>query len=331
MNKFNKNRSHRKKILGVLLAGIMIFAAGCAGKYPEPDSLVLTVDNNKVYMNEMMYHVMLEKLQGDLYASFLGDETGEYWEMKTDNGKTMREAALDQAMENAIKYELFYQMAKEDNYTLTEEEKNISADKVENILKNVPAKQLEEYNLTKEKLVEIQDKIAAATDYYNKYVDTMIDREAIKAGIKAEDYEQYNIEYIYGNTEQKELVLELLDKATTATDFGDLVKDTGLNSGKLNFLKGDNTFGEEDNLEGVITSMTAGTVSDLVETVKGFYIIKLKSNTATTEYDKAVKDAIDAALSQVFDKNFDEFKKDHKITVNNKIWKQVRIGDKTGQ
>ncbi len=327
MNKFNKHRKYRKKLLCVLLAGIMILTAGCAGKYPKPDSLVLTVDNNEVYMNEMMYHVMLEKLQGDLYASFLGDETGEYWEMKADNGKTMREAAKDQAMENAIKYELFYQMAKEDNYTLTQEEKNISTEKVENILKNVPAKQLEEYNLTKEDLVEIQDKITAATDYYNKYVDTMIDREAIQAGIKAEDYEQYNIEYIYGNMEQKDIVQELLDLATVDTDFGDLVKDTGLNSGKLTFLKGDNTFGEEDNLEGVITSMTEGTVSDLVETVKGFYIIKLKSNTSTSEYDKAVKDATDAALSQVFDKNYDELKKDHKITVNNKVWKQVTIGE----
>jgi len=73
--------------------------------------------------------------------------------------------------------------------------------------------------------------------------------------------------------------------------------------------------------------MEAKSVSDLVETVKGFYIIKLKSNVSTSEYDKAVKDAIDAALSQVFDKNYDKLKKDHKITVNNKVWKQVVIGE----
>jgi hypothetical protein len=239
----------------------------------------------------------------------------------------MREAAKDQAMENAVKYELFYQMAREDNYSLTEEEKNISTDKVENILKNIPADQLNEYGLTKEKLVVIQEKITAATDYYNKFVDTMIDKDAIKASINAEDYEQYDIEYIYGTTDQKDIILELLDKANVDSDFGDLVKDTGLNSGRLTFLKGDNTFGEEDNLEGVITSMEAKSVSDLVETVKGFYIIKLKSNVSTSEYDKAVKDAIDAALSQVFDKNYDKLKKDHKITVNNKVWKQVVIGE----
>ncbi|MDF2800445.1 MAG: hypothetical protein K0S61_348 [Anaerocolumna sp.] len=322
-----KNRSFRKRLLCVLLAGIMLLAVGCSGKYPEPDSLVLTVDDSKIYMNEMMYHVMLEKLQGDLYASYLGDKTGAYWEMEADNGKTMREAAKDQAMENAVKYELFYQMAREDNYSLTEEEKNISTDKVENILKNIPADQLNEYGLTKEKLVVIQEKITAATDYYNKFVDTMIDKDAIKASINAEDYEQYDIEYIYGTTDQKDIILELLDKANVDSDFGDLVKDTGLNSGRLTFLKGDNTFGEEDNLEGVITSMEAKSVSDLVETVKGFYIIKLKSNVSTSEYDKAVKDAIDAALSQVFDKNYDKLKKDHKITVNNKVWKQVVIGE----
>lgn len=321
-----QNKTIKIRNLCCLLIGIILMTTGCSGKYPEPDSLVLTVDNSKVYMNEMMYHVMLEKLQGDLYASFLGGETEDYWEMKADNGKTMREAAKDQAMENAVKYELFYQMAKEDNYSLTEEEKNASAAKVENIIKNVPSEQLEEYGLTKEKLGEIQDKITAATDYYNKYIETMIDKDAIKAGINAEAYEQYDIEYIYGNTEQKDLVLNLLDTANAKADFSELVKNTGLNSGKLTFLKGDNTFGEEDNLEGVITSMEAGSVSGLVETVKGYYIIKLKNNTSTSEYDKAVKEAIDTALSQVFDKNFEKLKEDHDIKVNNKVWKKVVIG-----
>jgi foldase protein PrsA len=325
--KKNDNRSFKIRVLSIFLVSIMILMAGCSGKYPEPDSLVLTVNGNKVYMNEMMYHVMLEKLQGDLYASFLGGETKDYWEMEADNGKTMREAAKDQAMENAVKYELFYQMAKDDNYSLTEDEKNASITKVENIMQNVPAEQIAEYGLTKEQLVLIQDKITAATNYYNKYVDTMIDKAAITASIKAEDYEQYNIEYIYGNLDQKDMVLKLVDTANVEADFSELVKDTGLNSGKLTFLKGDNTFGEEENLESVITSMEAGSVSGLVETVKGYYLIKLKDNTSTSEYDKAVKSAIDTALSQVFDDNFDKLKQDHEIKINNKVWNKVVIGD----
>lgn len=321
-----KNRSGRIRIFSMLLAGIMLLFAGCSEKYPAADSLVLTVDGSKVYMNEMMYHVMLEKMQGELYASFLGSDIKDYWEMKADNGKTMREAAKDQAMENAIKYEIFNQIAKKDGYVLTEDEKNASLEKVENIIKNIPSDQLSEYGLTKDKLIEIQDKITAATNYYNMYVESMVDKEAIRAGINADNYEQFDIEYIYGTKEQKDKVAELIDEANTDADFSTLVKDTGLNSGKLTFLKGDNTFGEEENLEGVITGMDAGQVSDLVETVKGYYIIKLRDDASKSKYEKAVKDAVDTAISQAFEKNYESLKADHDITVNKKVWKKVVIG-----
>lgn len=324
-NTNTRNPSFKRKLISVFLMFMVIITTGCSTKYPEPDDLVVTIDNSKIYMNEMMYHLMLEKLQGNLYASFLGDEGADYWEIKADNGKTMREVAKDQAMENAIKYELFYQLAIEDGYSLTEEEKSGSMEKVDNILKNIPSEQLEEYGLTKEILIGTQDKITAATIYYNAYVDSLVNKEAVAGGINKEAYEQYDIEYIYGNLNQKDRIEELLHTIGVEDNFAELVKNTSLNAGTLTFLKGTDIFGEEENLEEIITAMEAGSVSDLIETVKGYYIIKLKDNTSTSEYDKAVEEAIDTALSQVFDQSYENLKNGHKIKVNDSVWDQVII------
>lgn len=321
-----KNKTVGIRNLCCLLAVIILVIAGCSGKYPEPDSLVVTIDNSKISMNEMMYHIMLEKLQGELYASFLDKGIKDYWGMKGDNGKTMWEEAKAQAMENAVKYEIFYQKAKQKGYTLTEAEKKASLEKAENILKNIPADQLDTYGLSKEKLIGIQEKITVATDCYNNYIDSFLDKEAIKKSIDVKKYEQYDIEYIYGNRNQKDKVGELTGKADAEADYSALAEKAGLKSGKLTFLKGAGTFGEEDNLEEIITSMKAGQVSGLVETTKGYYIIKLKDNTSRSEYEKAVEKAVKEAETANFDKKYKALKAEHNITVNTKVWEKVVIG-----
>lgn len=317
----------RNIVCMLLLIGLVTTVKDCSAKDTTFDSLVFSVDQSKVYLNEMMYHTMLEELQGELYASFLEGEIKDYWDIKAENGKTMREIAKENSLENAIKYELFYQKALEDNYTLTEEEEKASLDKVENILKNVPEDQLVSDGLSKEKLIEIQEKITVATNYYNKYIDSIVNKETIQEGINLERYEQYEIEYIYGTKEQKDKVVELMDQAGSDLVYSGLAKESGLKSGELTFLRGEGTFGEEDNLEAIITSMEAGQVSDLIETVRGYYIIKLKDNTSRSMYEKAVEDAVNEAVTLAFDENYKRLKNEYDITINTKVWKSIVIGN----
>lgn len=317
----------RNIVCMLLLIGLVTTVKYCSAKDTTFDSLVFSVDQSKVYLNEMMYHTMLEELQGELYASFLEGEIKDYWDIKAENGKTMREIAKENSLENAIKYELFYQKALEDNYTLTEEEEKASLDKVENILKNVPEDQLVSDGLSKEKLIEIQEKITVATNYYNKYIDSIVNKETIQEGINLERYEQYEIEYIYGTKEQKDKVVELMDQAGSDLVYSGLAKESGLKSGELTFLRGEGTFGEEDNLEAIITSMEAGQVSDLIETVRGYYIIKLKDNTSRSMYEKAVEDAVNEAVTLAFDENYKRLKNEYDITINTKVWKSIVIGN----
>ncbi|MGB8455203.1 MAG: peptidylprolyl isomerase [Anaerocolumna sp.] len=325
-----------KKISGFIQKGFILMIAatvslnaGCSsGNKPYSGSLVLTVDGTKIYMDEMMYHVMLAAMQGELYASFVGNGEG-YWNMKTEDGSTMREAMKNMALENAVKYQLFYQLALKDGYTLTEGGKQQDKGKVDNILNNMGEEQLNTIGLTKEKLLSIQDKITIASKYYDNYVNNLgVDEEAIKTQYKATDYKQYDIQYIYAGKENKEALTIILEAAKTAEDITALAKDTVLNYGKLSFLEGDNTFGEESGLEETIKVMDVGEVSDIVETVKGFYIIKLVDNTSTRIYDTAVKKAVDHAVDTAFDSAYESLKKEHKIEIKENVWNKVEI-DKT--
>ncbi|HEX3075273.1 MAG TPA: hypothetical protein VHQ24_00240 [Lachnospiraceae bacterium] len=156
----------------VALCLCLILLVGCgSSKKSKAETLVLSVDDSKVYLNEMMYHVMLSEFRGELYASYLGSDN--YWDMEYAPGVTMREELKEIAMNDAIKYEILYTMAKNEGYELTSEEEKDCQDKVDSILKNVPKDQLSEDGLTEDILMGIQRKIAICTRYYNDYVTTL--------------------------------------------------------------------------------------------------------------------------------------------------------------
>lgn len=311
--------------LAFMMMGTVILTTGCSKEVKtKAETLVLTVDDSKVYLNEMMYHVMLAEMQGQLYASFVGNAE-EYWDIKNEDGITMAVATKNLAMENAIKYELFYKMAMDENYTLTDEEKELSKSKVDNILKNIQAEQLQTFELTEENLIEIQEKIAISTKYYDAYVEKLgVDEEAIIAQFNPTDYKQYDIQYIFSQEEDE--LASLYEAAKTAGDITTLTKDTNIASGNLTFLEGADTFGEETNLEDVIKTMAVGEVSNLVETVKGYYIIKLIDNASTDKYDTEVRKAVEEKVTEVFETAYETLKKDHKISIKKHVWDQIEIG-----
>lgn len=314
--------------LVLIIIGLSLQAAGCSrAAKAKSETLVLTVDDTKVYLNEMMYHVMLAEMQGELYASVL--QNGEdYWDMDDGNGATMAEVAKDMAMDNAVKYQLFYDLAMQKGYEMTDEEKEISKSQAENIMLNISAEVLQKLELSEEQLLIILDKIAIATRYYNDFVKTLdVDEEVIRDTFDPADYQQYDIEYIYATKKELAELEELKEEVKNATEFDQLSDKTSLKIGNLSFLSGKDTFGEETNLEEEIVSMNPGEVSDIIETVKGYYIIRLKDNTSKDSYETAVSDAVEQAKEEAFESAYEKLKKEHQITINNKIWKKVKMGE----
>jgi hypothetical protein len=187
--KKSKYMLYRYIQLSLIITVIIGLNTGCHKKTDDIDitdykkTLVLTVDDSKIYLDELMYHVMITKLQGQLYGAFLNEEN--FWDKEYKDGVTMEDIMKKETMDNAIKYELLYQSAIKDDYTLSDEEIKVCSNQVDSILESVPKVDINDMQLTEERLLQIQEKIAISTSYYqNKYKEKGIDDEAAYEDMK---------------------------------------------------------------------------------------------------------------------------------------------------
>jgi foldase protein PrsA len=221
-------------------------------------------------------------------------------------------------------------LAVNDGYILTDEEITQCQEKTDNIMKNIPAETLDENELTKDEIISIQEKIALSTRYYNNLLsDLDIDEADIRANIDPQQYQQFDIQYIFAQKQDYDALEGMLESAKTTDDITTLATDSKFNTGYATFLKGENYFGEEANLEEAILGMQKGEVSDLIETSKGYYIIKLKDNTSTSKYDDAVKAELEKEVEAIFTPEYEKIKKEHEITINDKAWDKIEIDTQT--
>lgn len=154
----------------MLIIGIGIaFLTRDEKSFDPTKTVVVTIDNEQIYLDEVLYHVTLSRMQGQLYAAFMNDT--DYMKKDYGDGRTIGEVMKQESMDNAIRYELLYQQAVKEGYELTEEEITDSKKKAENILVTVPKDDQKKTGLTEEKLVSIQEKIALAARYYQTVYD----------------------------------------------------------------------------------------------------------------------------------------------------------------
>lgn len=155
-------------IMLILGIGIALFTRG-EKSYDPTKTVVVAIDNEQIYLDEVLYHLTLSRMQGQLYAAFMND--ADYMKRDYGDGRTIGEVMKQEAMDNAIRYELLYQQAVKEGYELTEEEIAESQKKTENILVTIPEDDQKKTGLTEDKLVRIQEKIALAARYYQTIYD----------------------------------------------------------------------------------------------------------------------------------------------------------------
>lgn len=149
----------------LLVLGIVIVCfARREINYNPTSTVVVTIDKEQIYLDEVLYHLTLSRMQGQLYAAFMNDT--DYMNRDYGDGRTIGEVMKQDAMDNAIRYELLYRQAIQEGYELTDEEITDSKDKTENILITIPEEDMKNTGLTQDKILLIQEKIALATRYY---------------------------------------------------------------------------------------------------------------------------------------------------------------------
>ncbi len=331
-----------------LIAGMM-FAAGCSKKTSSTGDLVVTINDDKLYMQDMMYFIYAMEGQGQSYAQYYPG----YWDMEypEGSGSTMRDQMKKSVMDAAVMWEILYLKAKEADYSLTDNEKKTVKSNVESIMTSLKDKkeQLKLTGFTTENLTKAQEKLQIADKYYQTVIDGLGIKEAdIKATIDRDKYRQYNTEYLFIPTtkyddknklvdlpaKDKEAAKTSINKALTEAkagkDFADIAKEfDNMNTSTLNFMKDDNKADEA--YQAAALKLENDKIADnVIEAKSGYFVVKMKDNNSSESYDAAVKEAVSEAQNKAFTTKYEnEIKKDFKITENEKVWSKIVMGETT--
>lgn len=346
-----------KKVMSLVLMAILVFSmtlvAGCSKKNAETnvtdnlDKLVVSVGDTKLNLEDVMYYIYAIESEGNyydqMYQSYFG--TG-YWNMEYEEGVTMRDMAKDYVIDTAVMYQIFYEKALEAGYTLTEDEIATNKENVTSILEQLSDKQLEVTGFTEENLLAAQEKLALGSKYYDELVAGFdIDEDAIKAGISADDYRQYDTDYMFfattttdeeGNTtdvsaddkkaalKNAKAVAKAVAEGKTFDDLKESYSDATVDS--LSFISSDDA---DEAYKEAALKLENDQFSDVVEAEDGYYVIKMTNNNSTESYDAAVETAINDATAEEFDKQYEEIKSNYKVETNDKVWDDIVMGEVT--
>lgn len=310
--------------------------------------LVITVNDAKINLDELMYYVYAIEEEGNyydqMYQTYYG--TG-YWDTLAEEGLTMRDMAKNYVIDTAVMYEILYNKAVAEGYTLTDEETTNCTSNSEQMFEALTVDQLKVTGLMKDVLVKLYEKITLAQKYYTFVVEGLnIDDQAITDGVKKEDYKQYDTKCLYAATvsydasnnavemtaEEKQKVKESMEKALEMVNAGDVfdtvvVADPTIVTNELSFVKGDQTTSTE--YEEAASALAVGSNSSIVETTDGYYIIQLVDDSSTESYDTAVSEAIATAQSEGFNAEYELMKADYKVTINDEVWDTIVMGETT--
>ena len=240
-----------KKVTAGAVSACMIMGTvgltGCSKNYAKPgndeDALVLTVGENKVYMDEAKCYIYLTEwdyqYNNEIYAAWLGVE--DYWGQAVgeDESYTNKDQAKDDTMESIIEYEILYAdaMATGGYDEIPEYEKETIEKNAEALIACMSDDTKKKTGFTKEDFVKVQEKWNIASRYRDAVIEGFnVTEEEVSADYNfADDLRAYETTYIRipltttdtdGNAveysdEQKATIKEYMDSIKDAVDMGE--------------------------------------------------------------------------------------------------------------
>lgn len=356
--------SKNKVLLMLGIAVIVVLCAGVCYMQLRPRAILKVTGTNSsgaqvtktVYMKEAVASIYAVEAQYNMYESFYQQIYGSsYWEMENvdDAGRNGASAAKKQVMDSIKQREVLCMEAEKLGYTLTDEEKTAAHDSAAQEREAMTDGQKKISGLDEKSLNAVFEKNALAEKYRQVIIaESGIDRDALKAEVKKEDYHQYTLQYYMVSNkdgsgeeetdvsdEQKQTNLAnmkaLQEKAKTAEDFSKLLEegdDTGINAVADQKLvakdMNDSSFLTKK-LRKKIIKMNNDEISDVIEGEDGYYLIKMVNNDDSEAYDEQCDSVVTTEENRLFQAKYDEIVLGYTMEVQS-YWKsRVKLGSYT--
>lgn len=348
---------NKKRWIFPIILVLVCLLSGCMKKAGNKSPEVARVNDVSIYMDEMMYYIYEAELSGneneEIYQGFFGES---FWDSESPLGTTNREFAKQEVMEKAFLYEIFYERAKEAGYTLTEEKKEQIKKDANDFFNSLTEEQKETMYADSKRFTEIFEKIELVNQYQKDFEESLsVDEAKAVSSIYEEDYEEYNVEYLFVPTtyyspdetsdellpyskEEKQKSLEKIESYNIQLQnmdekpesFQDILSENDEISeiSEITFLKGDELLGEA--FESEALKLKSGEYSShVVEEEDGYYLIHMLNDASKEGYETALETAIAQAKQEAFEQAYEEIKKQYKTTVMDDIWGPIELGNLT--
>lgn len=129
---------------------------------------IAKIDGEKLTLREMAFYVAYEEMQVEEQARIYSPEdTNDYWNLHTD-GQFVKVTAKSAALDMAVHDTLFYQLATEEELTLSEEEKAACENSASDFCLDLEPEQLESLGITEEDILASSYRLALSEKYQQK-------------------------------------------------------------------------------------------------------------------------------------------------------------------
>lgn len=315
-------------------------------------ALVLSVNQNNIFMDKMLYYITYYESLGAYQAEYNEYYYGitDYWDSTDENGITMRESLKNSTMDTAIRFEILADQAMKVGISLSEDETKENQSNAENFLSQLTQEQKEKSGITTSGIKKALDTISLGMKYSEKIKENLvIDEATITNSINKEEYQECETEYLYLPTvtydadlkpiepseeeklQQLEFMEQALKKANSGMEFSKIKTEmadvVSLTNTTRDFIQGSEAI--ESAYQEASMALKNGEISDIIKGEYGYYIIKMINNSSTKSYDAAIEEALLKATNEAYLKAYEELKKEYTITTNTEYWDSLRMGEIT--
>lgn len=318
-----------RRLVPVTAAVLLIGASvGCGRtrvtleKYP--DTVVATLGDTKIYLDEANYMARTSQYTNELYYSMYGMDPGTMWQSDLGTGTTMEDYNKESVMKSIYQTYVLKAKAEETGLTLSEDELKKVDEAVSQTIESMDEAVKEATNITEERLKEIVTTNALAMKAYQeaiKDVDTEVsDEEAAQRIIRyvlvkdGEDAEaaKTQAEEIRNRVEGGENSVEAMEAIAEENE---------------NFSYNTNTYGagDFDNEVGNLgMSLKTGETGSVYQEGYGWYVVYCETDFDREATDREKPDIVVRRQSERFQTVYAEWVKEApSFKVDEKVWSQI--------
>lgn len=289
--------------------------------------LVVTVGKEKVLYSEAMIYFKYIQAQ---YESNFGNKIWTYDFGEQNFGDMAKQEIINMIAQTKI----IGTQAEKYNIVLTDDEEVLIQENADTFLAGLTADDIEQYGLTEE----------AAQLFYrdNMLYEKVFDAATMNVNTEVSDKEakQITVQHLLVLSTEKDkdgksIPMSKEKKAEAYAKVKDLLKQAKKTDDFLAFAQANTddseveyTFGAgemDQEFEKVAFELKPGELSNIVETTYGFHIIYCVSNFDEDATLEKKEEIIEVRQDEAFQKLYEEWSKDYKIDINDKVWDAIKF------